>query len=86
MSTRGLTQQLVEMFVNDSAEQVLAIIGNFRILVYDQYSAGLGDASADRSPVVRKNAAQIDNVATQALLLQKLICCLHAHRQLVQRP
>src|SRR6185437_4130002 len=70
-------QQIVEMFVDDAAQQVFAIVGHFRVLVDDQQTARLPYTGADGIPIVGKNTSQIEYVAMAPRLLRQLVSRLH---------
>src|SRR5262245_19709921 len=60
---------------------MLAEVGDFGILIYEQHTTRLHHAGTDSFPVVREDAAQVEYVKTYRLLAIQLIGGLHAERQ-----
>src|SRR5262245_871186 len=53
-------EQVVEVVVDHPPQQVLAEVRYLGVLVDDQHAAGLLHALADRAPVIREDAPQVD--------------------------
>src|SRR5262249_28381562 len=74
-------KQVIEMLIDDAAQEMLAEVSHFGIFVDDERAACLHYALPDRLPVIRENAAQIDHGESMSALLPKIIGRAHAERQ-----
>src|SRR5262249_52562581 len=74
-------EQVVEMLVNYTAQQMLAEVGYFGVFVDDQHPPRFSNAAAERLPVVGEDAPQIENVEHQPQLARQLVGGLDAERQ-----
>ena len=68
------------MLIHHAAQQVLAEVRHFGVLIHDQDAARLADALANRRPIVGEDAAQVDHVEREPLRLSQLIRRLDAQR------
>src|SRR6266404_4832753 len=65
-------QEIVEMLLDDAAQEMLAEIRDLGVLVDDEHASGLEYAAADGLPVVGENAPQIDDVKAGAAVAPQL--------------
>src|SRR5579871_5901896 len=77
----GADQQIVEMLFDHASKEMLTKVRDFRIFIHNQDASGLLHALTDRLPVVRKEAPQVENVASESRFLAHLIDSLHAEGQ-----